>query len=102
MKLSTTGTSHGTLITIETDEDLDLQAEDVFLHACRLATQHRLDVIEVNLGKTRNIRGSGVALLKMLCERTRPGRKLIRLVNCSPEIRHQLVTSSMGRQFQVV
>lgn len=102
MKLSTTDTSHGTLITIETDENLDLQAEEVFLNACRLAGQPGLDTIEVNLGRTRNIRGSGVALLKMLRERTSALPKLIRLVNCNPEIRHQLVTSSIGRQFQVV
>lgn len=102
MELSTIHTALGTVILIEADEDLDLRAQGVFLHACRLAEFPDLNSIEVNLRKTRYIRGSGVGLLKMLRERTTLDRRLIRLINCRPEIRHQLMTSSVGQQFQVV
>ena len=102
MKLSTIRTTLGTVISIETDESLDLRAQGVFQRACRLAEQPDLNSIEVNLGNTRNLRGSGVALLKMLCEHTTPDKHHIRLVNCRPEIRHQLVSSSMGKHFQVM
>jgi hypothetical protein len=102
MKLSTIHTPLGTVIRIETDESLDLRAQAVFQRACRLAEHPDLHIIEVNLGKTRDIRGSGVAMLKMLRERTDPDRHLIRLVNCRPEIRQQLVTCSVGKHCLVV
>jgi len=102
MKPSTLRTTLGTVITIETDESLDLRAQGVFQRACRLAEQPDLNFIEVNLGNTRNLRGSGVGLLKMLREHTAPDRHLIRLVNCRPEIRRQLLTSSMRKHFRVM
>lgn len=102
MKLSTLRTTLGTVISIETDENLDLQAQRIFQHACRLVEQPDLNFIEVNLHNTRNLRISGVGLLKMLREHTTPDRQLIRLVNCRPEIRRQLLTSSMGKHFQVM
>ena len=101
MKLSTIHTSHGRVISIETDEHLDLRAEGVFRHACQLAEDPDLGAIEVNLEKTRRIRGSGVAMLNMLRERTSLEKNPIRLVNCSPEIRRQLLTCNVGRQFHV-
>jgi anti-anti-sigma regulatory factor len=102
MKLATIHTSIGRVITIETDEDLDLRSHGVFVHACRLAEEPNLRAIEVNLGKTRKIRDSGLAMLLMLRERMGREANGIRLINCSPEIRSRLAASSVGTQFQLV
>jgi hypothetical protein len=102
MKLSTIHTSTGNVITIETDEELDLKSHGVFVDACRLARYPDQTHIDVNLGKTRNIRGSGIAMLLMLRELTGWERSRIRLVNCSPEIRGQLSTGNVGKQLQVI
>lgn len=101
MKLATIHTSVGRVVTIETDEDLDLRSHGVFVHACTLAEHPELKAIEVNLGKTRNIRDSGLAMLLMLRERTGWDGNRIRLVNCSPGIRSRLAASSLGEQFQL-
>lgn len=102
MNLSTIHTSTGRVITIETDEELDLKSHGVFVDACRLAGHPDQSYIDVNLGKTRNIRGSGMAMLLMLRELTGWEGSRIRLVNCSPEIRGQLLTSKVGNQFQML
>jgi len=102
MKLSTIHTSTGRVITIETDEELDLKSHSVFVDACRLAEYPDQTHIDVNLRNTRHIRGSGIAMLLMLRELTGWERNRIRLVNCSPEIRGQLSTSKVGNQLQVV
>lgn len=102
MKLSTFHTSTGRVITIETDEELDLKSHGVFVDACRLAKHPDQTHIDVSLGKTRNIRSSGMAMLVMLRELTGWERSRIRLVNCSPGIRGQLSTSKVGNQPQVV
>jgi hypothetical protein len=51
------------VITIDTDEELDLKSHGVFVDACRLARYPDQTHIDVNLRKTRNIRGSGIAML---------------------------------------
>ena len=102
MKLSTVHTSTGRVITIETDEELDLKSHGVFVDACRLAGYPDQTYIDVNLRKTRHIRASGMAMLLMLRELTGWERDRIRLVNCSPEIRGQLSTSKVENQFQLL
>jgi len=52
--------------------------------------------------KTRKIRGSGVDMLLMLHELTCCESNRIRLINCNPDIRNQLITSKVGQHFQVV
>jgi anti-anti-sigma regulatory factor len=102
MKLAAIQTSIGRVIAIETDEDLDLRSHGVFVDACKLADDPHLKAIEVNLGRTRNIRDSGLAMLMMLRESTSRVSNRIRLVNCSPEIRSRLAASSIATQFQLV
>jgi len=95
-------TSSGRVVIIETDEDLDLRSRDVFVYACKLAEYADVSGIEVNLGKTRNIRASGVDMLLMLHQRMNGLSDRIRLVNCRANIRHQLATSRVGKRFHVV
>ena len=102
MKLSTRHTSTGRVISIETDEELDLKSHGVFVDACRLAEQPEHSTIDVDLMRTRSIRGSGVAMLLMLSELTGWKSSRIRLLNCHPDIRNQLMRSQVGQQFQVV
>ncbi|MGB7930821.1 MAG: hypothetical protein WCH04_01115 [Gammaproteobacteria bacterium] len=102
MKLSTNHTSIGRVITIEVDEVLDLQSHGIFVDACKLAEHHDQNTIDVNLRNTRNIRDSGLAMLLMLREITGCESDSIRLVNFSPEIRGQLITSKVGKQFHIV
>jgi anti-anti-sigma regulatory factor len=102
MKLTTSHASIGRVITIETDEELDLKSHGVFVDACNLAEHSEQSTIDVNLIKTRKIRGSGVAMLLMLRELTGCESSRIRLINCNPDIRNQLMASKVGRHFQVV
>jgi hypothetical protein len=102
MKLTTRHTSTGRAISIETDEELDLKCHGVFVDACRLAEHPEYSMIDVDLLNTRNIRASGVAMLLMLRELTGWESARIRLLNCNPEIRKQLMTSIVGQQLQVV
>ena len=102
MKLSSSYFPTGRVISIETDEELDLTSHSVFVDACRLAECANLSTIDVDLMRTRTIRASGVAMLLMLHKLTGWERSRIRLLNCNPEIRKQLMTSRVGQQFQVV
>jgi hypothetical protein len=102
MKLSTQHTSTGQVISIETDKELDLKSHSVFVDACRLAEHPEHSRIDVDLMRTRNIRGSGVAMLLMLRELTGWDSSRIRLLNCTAEIRNQLMKSTVGQQFQMV
>jgi anti-anti-sigma regulatory factor len=102
MKLSTRRASTGRVISIETDEELDLKSHGVFVDACRLSEHPEHSTINVDLVKTRSLRDSGVAMLLMLRELTGPERPRIRLLNCNPDIRNQLLKSKLGQQFQVV
>jgi hypothetical protein len=81
MKISTHYTSTGRLVTIQADEELDLKSHGVFVDACRLAEQAEHSAIDVDLVRTRSIRGSGVAMLLMLRERTGWQRSRLRLLN---------------------
>jgi anti-anti-sigma regulatory factor len=101
MKLATMHTSTGSVITIETDEELDLRSHGVFVHACKLAEHPDAKLIEVNLGKTRSIRDSGLAMLLMLCEQTGWESDRVRVINCSPEIRRRLVANSTVTRFSI-
>jgi ABC-type transporter Mla MlaB component len=102
MKLTAVNTSDGRVIHIETDERLDLSVHGVFVHACKLAEYPNLRAIEVNLGKTRHILDSGLAMLLMLREGASHLGNCIKLVNCSAEIRNRLVESRVMTEFQIV
>jgi hypothetical protein len=101
MKLAAVNTSDGRVIRIEADERLDLSVHGVFVHACKLAEYPNLRAIEVNLGKTRHIRDSGLAMLLMLREGAGHFDKTIKLFNCSPEIRNRLQESRVLTGFQI-
>jgi anti-anti-sigma regulatory factor len=101
MKLATKHTPIGKVISIETDENLDLTSNGVFVDASRLAEHADVRSIEVDLGKTRTMRDSGLAMLLMLSKLTDRNRNPIRLVNCRPEIRRRLTASSVAAQFQI-
>jgi hypothetical protein len=102
MKLSTRHTLAGRVIFIETDEELDLKCHGVFADACKLAQSAEHSTIDVELMRTRNIRCSGVAMLLMLRELTGCESPRIRLLNCDPDIRNQLLRSQLVQQFQVM
>ena len=102
MKLSTSNSSTGKVISIETDQELDLKAHGVFVDACRLAEHPEHNTIDVDLRKTRKIRTSGMAMLLMLRELTGWEAARIRLRNSNPEIRKQLMKSIVSQQLQVV
>jgi len=102
MKLSTSNSSTGRVISIEADPELDLTAHCVFVDACRLAEHPEHNTIDVDLRKTRKIRASGVAMLLMLRELTGREGPRIRLRNSNPDIREQLMKSIVSQQLQVV
>jgi hypothetical protein len=102
MKLSTSYYTTGRVISIETDEELDLTSHGVFVDACRLAEYPDYRSIDVNLINTRKIRASGIAMLLMLRQITGCASNCIRLLNCNPEIRNQLLRSQLAQQLQVV
>jgi hypothetical protein len=102
MKLSTSNSSTGKVISIETDQELDLKAHGVFVDACRLAEHPEHNTIDVDLRKTRKIRTSGMAMLLMLRELTGWEAPRIRLRNSNPDIRKQLMKSIVSKQLQVV
>ena len=102
MKLADVKTSDGRVILIEADERLDLSAHSVFVQACKLAEHPNLLAIIVNLGKTRDILDSGLAMLLMLRDRADHISKRIKLFNCTPEIRNRLLESRVMTEFQIV
>lgn len=102
MKLADVKTSDGRVILIEADERLDLSAHSVFVQACKLAEYPNLLTIIVNLGKTRDILDSGLAMLLMLRDRAGHISKRIKLFNCTPEIRNRLLESRVMTEFQIV
>jgi hypothetical protein len=102
MKLSTSYYTTGRVISIETDEELDLASHGVFVDACRLAEYHDYSSIDVNLINTRKIHASGIAMLLMLRQLTGCASNCIRLLNCDPDIRNQLLGSQLAKQLQVV
>ena len=102
MKLAAINSSEGRVILIETDQRLDLSVHGVFVQACRLAEYPDLRGIEVNLGKTRQILDSGLAMLLMLRDRVGHFARYIKLYNCSPEIRNRLLESRAMINFLIV
>ena len=102
MKLSTSNSSTGRVISIEADSQLDLTAHAVFVDACRLAEHPEHNTIDVDLRRTHKIRASGVAMLLMLRELTGWEAPRIRLRNSDPDIRKQLMKSIVSQQLQVV
>jgi len=101
MKLSVRETTTGEIFTIETGEALDLRSCSVFLRACKLAEQSDPSVVEVNLGNTRVIRDSGLAMLLMLRDRIDRTGGCVKLLNCRPEIQTRLAGRPISAGFQV-
>lgn len=102
MKLATINTSDGRVILIETDRRLDLSVHGVFVQACKLAEYPNLRGIEVNLGKTRKILDSGLAMLLMMRDHIGHFGHNIKLYNCTPEIRSRLLESRVMTEFRIV
>ena len=91
----------GRVISIEVDERLDLSLHSTIVQACELAATPGLRAIEVNVGKTRYIQDSGLAMLLMLRQCAGRLKNRIRVVNCSPEMKAQLMARSMHMQFRL-
>jgi hypothetical protein len=89
------------VIAIEIHERLDLSVHGRFVQACRLAALPGSDAIELDVGRTRDILDSGLAMLLMLHRCAGPLRNRIRLVNCSPEMRSRLQAHKMDTHFQL-
>jgi anti-anti-sigma regulatory factor len=73
-------------ITINVGEDLDDGANNLFTKAI-IEAQHDVGtLIVVNMANTRRIFDSGLALLKLLNERSWRRTNKIRIINCRPDL----------------
>jgi hypothetical protein len=101
MELKTVTTADGRVIAIQVDENLDLTVHSLFAQACELVADPNPGAIEVNVGRTLNVRDSGLAMLLMLKRCASHLDQPIKLVNCSPELRNSLLARRMDGQFSL-
>jgi hypothetical protein len=101
MELTTVLKGDGRVIAIDVDENLDLSVHSLFVQACELAADPGSDTIEVNVGRTLNVRDSGLAMLLMLRDCAGHLGQRVKLVNCSPELRSSLLARRMDGHFSL-
>jgi anti-anti-sigma regulatory factor len=95
--VSTITTPAGKVIAIRLDESLDVRVHRLFVKACELAAADGSRAsIEVNCAETRTVRDSGLAMLMMLRETTGRRGVSMQLVNCSPQLKSQLLAARLG------
>lgn len=92
----------GSAITINVGEDLDLRLRDTFLQAVAWAQRSVARRIIVDLGKTRRIFDSGLAMLMLLNDRSWRLSSRVRIINCRPELKHRLVHGLIPARFNLV
>ncbi|MEA3278569.1 MAG: STAS domain-containing protein [Pseudomonadota bacterium] len=102
MQVSPEVTVKDQVIYVRMGERLDCSMVNLFVEACRLAKLGENREIRVDLGRTRRVFFSGLALLLMLCQRAGRLEGHIKLVNCSPDIEEQLSACSLSPKFQIL
>lgn len=83
-------------IRIQVGEHMDCRVHSVFCQASELARYPQTENIEIDLGKTRHIRDSGLGMLLMLYRLSARLKDRIEVVNCQPEIRTRLSDSMLA------
>jgi anti-anti-sigma regulatory factor len=101
MQIMTTDNGNGNTINIRTDERLDFSACGMFSQAWKLTEYPEIENIEIDLGDTRYINDSGLAMLLLLSERTRKLVGQIKLVNCNAELINRLSCNPLATAFHV-
>jgi anti-anti-sigma factor len=101
MGLTTIRTSQGNVIKVDVDENLDVSVHSLFVQACEAAAGSGAAEIAVNMRKARHVRDSGLAMLLMLRERAGRLGDTVRLVNCSPAFKRQLLAHRLDAHFSL-
>lgn len=77
-------------LVIRTGDPFDMVACRQFVRAARRLQDQDLDQVVVDLGATRQVLDSGIALLRMLRDQAGGDGQRVRLVNCSGPVRQRL------------
>lgn len=88
-------------LTIKPGENLDSGSASLFSRAIAEAQHDVGTLIVVDMEKTRNIFDSGVALLKVLDERSWRRASKIRIINCSPHLKRRLTQGLTPGKFNL-
>jgi anti-anti-sigma regulatory factor len=96
MHITIIDTGKGKTIRIQVDERMDCSIHSVFCQAGKLASHPQTESIEIDLGKTRFIQDSGLAMLLMLRKQSNRLKDRIELINCHPDIRARLFESRLA------
>jgi anti-anti-sigma regulatory factor len=100
MQIVTADNGKEDTINIRTGESLDLSACDVVTRVCNLARYPQIHFVVIDLGNTKHIRDSGLAMLLLLGQRARKLVRRITIVNCRPEVKNRLLVSSLTKAFK--
>jgi len=100
MQIKTVGSGYCRTLRICIDKCLDCSVHSIFSQAAVLANYPWINDIEIDLGKTRIIRDSGLSMLSMLSVKLGSQRDRIKLTNCRPEIRARLHNSVLAGHLQ--
>jgi anti-anti-sigma regulatory factor len=79
---------------------LDISACKRFIDGARLLRSGAVDRVVIDLGMTRQLRDSGLALLLMLDDQVGPQPGRIVLVNCAPAMLRRMEETGIGARFQ--
>jgi len=82
-------------------ERLDLTATRRFLRAADLIRSRAVDQVVIDLGKTRQVFDSGLAVLLMLCQQAGEGVQGIVLVNCRPALLQRLEQAGIRSRLHI-
>jgi anti-anti-sigma regulatory factor len=100
MQLVTADNGNSDTINIRTGESLDFSTCGMVTHVCNLAKHPQIRYVVIDLGNTKHIRDSGLAMLILLRQRIRKLVWQITIVNCKPELKNRLSVSSLTTAFQ--
>lgn len=99
MDISVSGNEN--VLTVHVDERLDCSAHGYLSDACDMAFDTKPERILIDLGKTRRIADSGLAMLMMFKERLGSFKNRVLLVNCRPELRNSLAVVKVPALFRI-
>ena len=91
--------SNGRTLRVYTDRCLDVSIHSVF---SQVIDNPQVNVLEIDLRKTKLIRDSGLSMLSMLTNKSGLKREHIKLVNCRPKIRTRINNSFLVGRLQVL
>ena len=101
MDISVSGNENENVLTVHVDERLDCSAHSYLSDACDMAFDTKPERILIDLGKTRRIADSGLAMLMMFKDRLGFFKNRILLVNCRPELRRSLSLVNVPAVFRI-